>query len=169
LRLGALRLLCRSVCPEGREGRLDGPQPLSHGKVDVVVQDRPQLLQVLQLHHARRFHRLHPEVDLAILGTHFSPVYPQYDCVAFGRQGEVARLELRRGRVLRVGVRVEFVHVVDNEGAVAGSLDGGIDLVFAGRRSLPLRSEEWKVRVAVLDYIEPANRVSRELGSVSRP
>jgi hypothetical protein len=52
----------------------------------------------------------------------------------------MARFELRRV-VVRVRMGIELVHVVDNESAVAGSLEPSIDLVVARHGGFPLRSD----------------------------
>jgi len=71
----------------------------------------------------------------------------------------MTRLELRR---VAIGVRkrVELVHVVDDKGAIAGGLEGGMDLVLAKNCGLPLSGKERKVGVGVLDNVMPAFRVS---------
>ena len=71
----------------------------------------------------------------------------------------MTRLKLRRGTI-RVRKRVEVVHVVDNKGAVACSLEGGVDLVFAKDGSLPLSGEKGEVCISVVDNVMPAARVS---------
>lgn len=60
------------------------------------------------------------------------------------------------GGAIGVRKRVEVVHVVDNKGAVAGGLEGGVDLVFTKDGSLPLSGEEGEVRIGVVDNIVPA-------------
>jgi hypothetical protein len=72
----------------------------------------------------------------------------------------MARFELRRVAV-RVRMRIEMVHVVDNESPVAGSLEPSINLVVARHGGFPLCSEEWKVYVAVMDNIVPVMEVSQ--------
>lgn len=52
-----------------------------------------------------------------------------------------------------------MVHVVDDKGAVAGSLEERIDLVFAKDRSVPLSREKGKVCIGVVDNVMPISHV----------
>ena len=71
----------------------------------------------------------------------------------------MACLELR-GVAIGICKRVELVHVVDDKGAVAGSLEGRMDLVFAKDGGLPLSREKGKMCIGVVDNVMPAVRVS---------
>lgn len=53
--------------------------------------------------------------------------------------------------------------VIDDESAIAGNLEPGIDLVVARHSGFPLCSEECKVRVAVMDNIVPVIEVSQTI------
>ena len=52
------------------------------------------------------------------------------------------------------------MHVVNNKGAVAGSLEGRIDLVFAKDSGLLLSRKKGKMCISVIDNVMPAVRVS---------
>jgi hypothetical protein len=58
-------------------------------------------------------------------------------------------------------VRRELVLVIEDESAVAGSLEPSIDLVVARLGDFPLCREEWRVRVAVMDNNVPGIEVSQ--------
>lgn len=60
-------------------------------------------------------------------------------------------------------MRIERMHLVDDESAVAGSLKPGIDLVVTRHSGFPLCSEEGKVRVAVMDNTVPITKVSQSV------
>jgi hypothetical protein len=72
----------------------------------------------------------------------------------------MAYLELRRVTI-SVHTRIELVHVVDDEWAIAGSLEPGIDLVVAKYSSFPFCSERWKLRAAVINNTVPEVVVSQ--------
>jgi hypothetical protein len=65
-------------------------------------------------------------------------------------------LELRRVAI-RVPIRIELVHIVNDGSTIASSSEPGIDQVVARHRSFPLGSEEWKVRIAVMVNTTPVN------------
>jgi hypothetical protein len=75
----------------------------------------------------------------------------------------MACLELRRVAI-RVPIRIELVHIVDNTCAIAGSLEPGIDLIVA-RHGFLLWSGKWKVHVAVMDNTVPVMEVSQPWAS----
>lgn len=52
------------------------------------------------------------------------------------------------------------MHGVDDKGAVAYGLEGGVDLVFAKDDGLPLSGEKGEVCIGVVDNVVPATRVS---------
>lgn len=52
------------------------------------------------------------------------------------------------------------MHVVNNKSAVACSLEGGMDLVFAKDGGLLPSDEKGKVCISVVDNVVPAARVS---------
>ena len=70
----------------------------------------------------------------------------------------MTRLKLCGG-LIRIRKQVEVVHVVNYEGAVAGGLKGGMDLVFARNSSFPLSSKKGKVCISVVNNIEPVAAV----------
>jgi hypothetical protein len=74
----------------------------------------------------------------------------------------MACFELGRAAV-GIRMRIELVHLVDDESAVAGSLKPGIDLVVTRHSGFPLCSEEGKVRVAVMDNTVPITKVSQSV------
>jgi hypothetical protein len=74
----------------------------------------------------------------------------------------MTRLKLRRG-ASKVCKRIELVHIINDEGAVACGLEGGVDLIFASNGGFPLRSEEGKVCISVVDNVEPVAGVSQKL------
>lgn len=79
-----------------------------------------------------------------------------------GIEGDMACFELRRVAI-RVCIRLELVHVVDERSPIAGSLEPGIDLVVARYGGFPLSSEDWKVRIAVMDNTIPVREVSQSI------
>ena len=68
-------------------------------------------------------------------------------------------LELR-GVAIGVCKRVELVHVGNDKGTIAGSLEGRMDLVLAKDGGLPLSGEEGKVCIGVVDNVIPTVSVS---------
>jgi hypothetical protein len=71
----------------------------------------------------------------------------------------MACLELRRVAA-KVRIRIELVHVINDECGIAGSSESGIDLVVARHGGFPLSREKRKVRIAVMDNVIPVMEIS---------
>jgi hypothetical protein len=77
-------------------------------------------------------------------------------------EGDMAGVEEQRLAVI-VHMRIKIVYKIDDERAIVGRLEHGIDLVVARHCGFPLCSEEWKVHVAVMDDVIPVIRSARAL------
>jgi hypothetical protein len=88
-----------------------------------------------------RVNWLDPIIHFVINWVHLTLVEPEVGCYHLGCEGDVARVELRRVAV-RVRMRIEMVHAVNNETTVAGSLEPSINLVVARHGGFLLCSEK---------------------------